>query len=157
MKKRICIVLSACFVLALAGCGKVNYPDFADDVIGFQMGEYIDVNDDDASYGTIEYEGRLYIGYGTIGNGKSLHRDDIDQCVGYVIMNQNSSSYTDLNDRDTRIYTLQDDPDHNYLMEHYEGTDLMNPPSFWRAVDTKGQEIDTPDYIESLGYLYWYQ
>lgn len=34
---------------------------------------------------------------------------------------------------------------------------IMNQPDFWRAIDTRGMVIDTPDYIDSLGYSYWEQ
>ena len=40
-------------------------------------------------------------------------------------------------------------------MEYYIGTTLMNQPVFWRATDTRGQEIFTPAFIENLGYGYW--
>ena len=91
------------------------------------------------------YNGRTYIPYGTI--GKTLHSKDIDACIGYVI--------SDNGDTDTRLYTLTADNAHNYLMEHYVATTLMNPPTFYRAVDTKGKVIKTPDYISSLEYSYW--
>ena len=31
----------------------------------------------------------------------------------------------------------------------------MDQPDFFRALDTAGKEIDTPDFIESLDYLIW--
>jgi hypothetical protein len=40
-------------------------------------------------------------------------------------------------------------------MEYYIGTTLMNQPSFWRAIDTKGKDIVIPDYIDLLDYTYW--
>jgi hypothetical protein len=32
---------------------------------------------------------------------------------------------------------------------------LMNQPTFFRALDTKGVEIDIPSCIDSLGYEFW--
>lgn len=37
-------------VLILGGCGQVKYPELPDDAIAFEMGEYIDKEDDDAAY-----------------------------------------------------------------------------------------------------------
>lgn len=139
--------------LLLVGCGDTKYPDMSDDAIAFEMGEYIDESDDDAAYGTIEYEGRIYMPYGILGG--NIDKKDIDKCVGYIVKDENSSSMIDENDMDTRVYTLAGDPDHNYLMDYYIGSDLMNQPYFWRAVDTKGKEIDVPKYIDSLEYAYW--
>lgn len=110
------------------------------------MGHYTDRNDDDAEYGTIEYAGRLYMLYGTI--GKTVRDKDVEACIGYLIQDGEA-------DTDERVYTLKDDPDRNYLMQYYIGTTLMNQPVFWRAVDTRGQEIHTPAYIMSLSYAYW--
>ena len=144
-------ILLVILAFCLTGCG-VKYPDLNDNTIPFDMGEYTDENDG-GLYGTIEYNGRTYMPYGTI--KKSLKSKDINECIGYIIQNENSSSIVDLEDKDTRIYTLVEDPDENYLMEYYIGDTLMNQPSFWRAIDTKGKKIDTPKYIESLDYNYW--
>ncbi len=133
-------------LFALSGCGRSIWPDLPADPIAFSMGEYIDEADDDAAYGVIEYEGRTYMPYGTI--GKALHAKDIAVCVGYLVQDG-------VSDTDTRVYTLADDPAHNYLMDYYIGTTLMNQPVFWRAVDTRGQEIPTPAFIQSLEYGYW--
>lgn len=35
-------------------------------------------------------------------------------------------------------------------MEYYVGTNLMNQPSFYRAIDTKGKEINILKYIGDL-------
>lgn len=153
MKKTLLTILLCSFmILGLTGCG-IKYPDLKDDAIAFDMGEYIDEKDDEAGYGTIEYNGRTYMPYGTLKG--SLKSKDIKECIGYIIQNENSSSIVDLDDKDTRIYTLVDDPDENYLMEYYIATTLMNQPSFWRAVDTKDKNIDTPKYIDSLDYNFW--
>ena len=144
------MILLGVLVLGFAGCG-IKYPELKDDAIAFDMGEYIDESDEE--YGTIEYNGRVYLPYGTIKN--SLRSTDINECIGYIIQNEETSSIVDFDDKDTRVYTLADDPDENYLMEYYIGTTLMNQPSFWRAVDTRDSQIDTPQYIESLDYSYW--
>lgn len=131
----------------------MKYPDLNDSAYAFHMGEYIDKSDDDAMYGTIEYNGRTYMPYGTLKH--SLKRKDIRACIGYIVQDDNSSSVVDENDKDTRVYTLAEDADENYLMIYYIGTTFMNQPDFWRAVDTKNNEIDSPSYIESLDYGFW--
>lgn len=146
MKRKAGILVAVILVLVLVGCGQIKYPELPNDAIAFKMGEYIDKNDDDAAYATIEYEGRTYMPYGTL--GKTLHEKNIDACVGYLV--QDGEKDTDL-----RVYTLVDDIEHNYLMDYYVAVDLMNQPGFWRAVDTKGKEINTPEFIDSLEYSYW--
>lgn len=153
MKKKILgILLMGVLVLSLTGCG-IKYPDLEKDAIGFQTGNYIDENDDGAGYLTIEYNGRTYMPYGTL---KGLLKEkDIDKCIGYIIQNENSSSIIDKDNKDTRVYTLIDDKENNFLMEYYIGTDLMNQPSFHRAIDTKNKDINIPKFIDSLDYNYW--
>lgn len=146
MKKRAGILVVTILVLVLGGCGQKKYPELSNDAIAFEMGEYIDKDDAAASYATIEYEGRTYMPYGTI--GKTLHEKDIDACVGYLVQDGEK-------DTDQRVYTLVDDTEHNYLMEYYVASDLMNQPMFWRAIDTKGKEIVTPEFIDSMEYSYW--
>ena len=133
------------FSLLLVSCGRNIYPEMPDDAIAFEMGVYTGV---DALYNTIEYEGRTYIFYGTL--GRSIRKKDIDQCLGYLV-----DRLSDENDTDTRVYTLADDPKHDYLMEYYIGDSLMNQPYFWRAVDTKGNQTGIPKYIDSSGDSYW--
>lgn len=140
-------------VLVSIGCG-IKYPDLESDAIGFKVSSYIDENDpDDAGYLTIEYNCRTYMPYGTLKG--TLKEKDIEKCVGYIIQDENSSSIPDKNNKDTRIYTLTDDEDNNFLMEYYIKTDLMNPQTFYRAIDTKGKDIDIPSYIDDLNYNYW--
>ena len=153
MKKKILgILLMGVLVLSLTGCG-IKYPDLEKDAIEFQTGNYIDENDDSAGYLTIEYNGRTYMPYGTLKG--SLKEKDIDKCIGYIIQNENSSSIIDKDNKDTRIYTLIDDKENNFLMEYYIGTDLMNQPSFYRAIDTKNKDINIPKFIDSLDNNYW--
>ena len=146
MMRKAGILVVAILVLVLVSCGKIKYPELPNDAIAFEMGEYIDKGDDDAAYGTIEYEGRTYMPYGTI--GKTLHENDIDVCVGYLVQDGEK-------DTNQRVYTLVDDTEHNYLMDYYVASDFMNQPVFWRAIDTKGKEIVTPEFIDSLEYSYW--
>ena len=153
MKKKILgFLLMGVLVLSLTGCG-IKYPDLEKDAIGFQTGNYIDENDDGSEYLTIEYNGRTYMPYGTLKG--SLKEKDIDKCIGYIIQNENSSSIIDKDNKDNRIYKFIDDKENNFLMEYYIGTDLMDQPSFYRAIDTKNNDINIPKFIDSLDYNYW--
>lgn len=152
MKTKLFVLLLGFLIFYLTGCG-VKYPDLENDAIAFNMGEYTDVSDDDAKYGTIQYNGRVYMPYGVLKG--VINAKDIKKCIGYIIQNENSSSIIDQNNKDTRVYTLTEDLNENYLMIYYIGTTEMNQPDFWRAVDTKGKKIDTPNYIDSLDYNYW--
>ncbi len=148
----ISLVLSIVFMFGLTS-DIDEYPDLKENAIAFNMGEYIDKNDDDAGYGTIIYNGRTYMPYGTLKRG--IKSKNIKECIGYIIQNENSSSIVDENNKDTRVYTLIEDPNENYLMIYYIGTTLMNQPAFWKAIDTKDRKVDTPNYIVSLDYGYW--
>ncbi len=151
-KKLFGILLIGILVLGLTGCG-IKYPNLKDDAIAFNMGEFTDKSDDDAKYGTIEYKGRTYMPYGTL-KGK-IKGKNINKCIGYIIQNENSSSVAEENNKDTRVYTLIEDANENYLMIYYIGPTLMNQPEFWRAIDTQNKKIDTPKYIDSLDHNYW--
>ena len=102
--KKILFVLLSIAALSLSGCGRSIWPELPADPVAFPMGSYIDEADDGAAYAVIEYGGRAYMPYGTI--GKSLRTKDIDACIGYLV--QDGEAQTD-----TRVYTLADDPDHN--------------------------------------------
>ncbi|MBQ8928156.1 MAG: hypothetical protein IJ055_07795 [Oscillospiraceae bacterium] len=153
MKRYVAILLTGIITCTLSGCGSVSYPDMTKDAVALKMGEFVDPKDHDARYGTIEYEGRTYIGYGTL--AKTFAQEDIDQCVGYIVMDENSASATDPNDKSRRVYTFVGDTNHDYLMDRDISTTLMNQPYVWRAIDTQGTDAPTFDYIESLEYAYW--
>lgn len=145
MKKLLSLFIIAISLLGLVGCGQTIYPDLPDNAVAFEMGEYVDT--DDAAYGTIVYQGRTYMPYGTL--GKTLREKDISCCIGYMIQDGKA-------DTDERVYTLSDDTECNYLMEYYAAADNeMEQPYFWRAIDTRGKNITAPEYIDSLDYSYW--
>ena len=141
------------FLFAITGCRGKNLPDLPGNAIVFDMGTFHDIEHDDALYGSIEYCGRVYIPYGTI-NSK-YKQSYIDSCIGYIIQNEHSSSVIDPDNTSRRIYTLSGDPEQNFLMDFDDTIKLMNQPAFFRALDSKGVEINIPSYIDSLGYEFW--
>ena len=131
--------------LAFAGCGnRIDY-SLPDNPIAFETGTYENPYDDEDTYLSIVYNGRTYIGYGTI-KGK-IAAEDVGKCLGFIV--QDNVRY-----EESRIFILKDDPDSNYLCR-FETEGVMNQPDFFRAIDTVGQDIYTPDYIEDLGYDFW--
>lgn len=147
----ICFIIICLFVMT--GCMVETLPDITSNAIGFDMGSFHDTEHDDALFGSIEYNGRTYIAYGTSNN--KYKKSDIESCVGYIIQNANSSTVIDPSNTNRRIYTLSGDPEHDYLMDFDDSIKLMNQPTFYRAIDTKGKTIDTPIFIDSLGYEFW--
>lgn len=89
----------------------------------------------------INVNGRTYAPYG--GVKKNISKDSLRECLGYVD-----------DDKDCRIYTLNEDPFDNYLIEK-NVNGFMNPDMFWRDISTIEDEIYTPEYIESNNYEEW--
>ena len=141
-------------LLSLSGCGKQKYPPLPQNATAFEMGTFEDAEHDNALYGTIEYNGRLYVPYGT--TGSSYRTQYAEKCIGYIIQDGNSSSVVDPGNKDRRIYTVFGDPDNNFLLEYDETIRLMNTPAFYRALDTNGKNIAIPGFIDASGYELWY-
>ena len=89
----------------------------------------------------INVNGRTYAPYGVV--KKYMSKDSLRECLGYVD-----------DDKDCRIYTLNEDPFDNYLIEK-NVNGFMNPDVFWRDISTIEDDIFTPEYIESLKYEDW--
>lgn len=152
MRKRMLIPLLI-LLLLLCGCSEKPYPGLPETPIAFELGHFEDTEHDAAWFGTLEYNGRTYIAFGTTSNG--FRRDDVDQCVGYIVQDENSTSVPDPDNKNWRVYTLAGDADHNFLMDYDASASMMNQPSLWRAMDTKGKAIEIPKYISSFEYDYW--
>lgn len=153
--KKIMIVICAVMILlfALSGCTGKTLPDLPKNAIAFDMGTFNDSGHDNALFGSLEFNGRTYIAYGTI-NSK-YKQNCIESCIGYVIQNEHSSSVVDPDNTSRRIYTLSGDTDHNFLLEYDDTVKLMDQPTFYRAIDTNGKNILIPNYIDALGYEFW--
>ena len=144
---RTVVFAAALTLFALAGCSDRIDLSLPDNPIKFHMETFVNPADSDDSYQSIEYNGRTYIGYGTLKG--SIGGDDVGQCLGYIILDGVAV-------KDVRIFLLNADPDANYLyLVQIFPDSFMNQPFFLRAVDTRKKEIDTPQHIESLEYPYW--
>lgn len=142
----IVFVIAAILLITLSGCFKTAYPDLPENATGFETGVFIDESDDYASYSTIAYNDRIYVPFGTVKT--SVGGKDVENCIGYIVQDGEA-------DTNRRIYTLKADPENNFLMDRSSGNVMMEQPLFWRALDTRGEDIAVPAFIEDLGYGYW--
>ena len=139
------VFLAAAFQLFLAGCARRIDYDLPEKQIEFHTATFVNPADPDDTCQSIEYNGRTYIWYGTIKN--KIGGDDVGKCLGYIVQDGVVM-------KDSRIFLLNADPDANYLVRISTGG-VMEQPDFFRALDSKGKIISTPQYIESLGSSYW--
>lgn len=141
MRKSIVFVSIVFAVFCLfPGCSNSRIPSLPQDAQEIPICDYTNPeNPDDSFANCVEYGGRLFVLYGT--QSKTIDGRIIKECVGYID-----------NDSDNRIYTLFDTGD--YIASYYT-SGIMEQFTFLRAVDTRGKDIYTPDYISDLGYDLW--
>ena len=144
MKKSITTAFCIAVALLLTGCGRRIDYELPVNPIEFHTGTFVNPADPDDTCQSIEYNGRTYIGYGTL---KGSIDDDVGQCLGYIVQDGVVM-------KDVRVFLLKADIDANYLVQLVSGG-FMDQPVFFRALDTMGKTIDTPPYIERLEYPYW--
>jgi len=138
-------IATALLLFLSAGCAPRIDDDLPESPIVFHTGSFVNPVDSDDTYQSIEYNGRTYIGYGTL--KKSIDGNDVGKCLGYIIQDGVVM-------KKARIFLLNADPDANFLVQIF--TDgFMNQPFFFRALDTKENGISVLPYIESLDYPYW--
>lgn len=143
MKRLLPLFLAALLLLALAGCGTPVDYDLPEDPVEFHTTPFVNPDDPEDGYLAIEYEGRTYVPYGT----GSVGGTDVGPCLGYIVQDG------EVRDGD-RIFPLTADPELNYLAElTWQG--FMDQPIFYRAIDTRGQDVKTPRFIQSLEYAFW--
>ena len=122
----------------MAGCGDGAYALPAD-APQLEQATYVNENDKEDTYNAIMYGGREYVCYGTLGG--SFRDKEVEACIGYTG-----------SDRNERVCTLRATKD--YIMQTYVNG-VMDQPVFYRAADTLGKDIYTPDYIDSLDHELW--
>ncbi len=145
IQKTLMIIVLMLMIVAVTGCGsKIDY-GLPDNPIEFNTSTFANPSNEADEYSAIDYEGRKYIPFGTLKG--SLGSADAGECLGYLVQEGQKLE-------EVRLFTLADDREVNYLVEiDTEGE--MSQPSFYRAVDTVGKEIDVPPFIDSLDYAYW--
>lgn len=144
-KKQLSIITALCIAGVLAGCGKKIDYSLPADPIAFNTDTYVSPSDSEDTFRSIEYNGRIYIPFGT--QKGNITADDLGECLGYVVQDGEKLE-------DSRIFLLAGDHDANFLGE-FSTQNFMNPPMFLRAIDTLGEDITIPSFVEDLGYDYW--
>ena len=133
-------ILLICGVMMMSGCSLLDQDKGALMLPPNPM-SFEQVYDEDTGDTTIDVNGRTYSLFGTVKD--KVSNDSIRDCLGYLD-----------GDRNTRIYTLYEDPYDNFIMVKVING-IMDQPVFYRATDTRLQDIFAPSYIESLGYECW--
>jgi ABC-type oligopeptide transport system substrate-binding subunit len=134
----LCMTIGVCVVLS--GCGNsVNYDLTKDSIAVSDEDVYTNPDNSEDTYACVEINGVTYIPYGT--QGKKITNKEVGDCIAY------SST-----DSDERFYEVIGTD--NYIA-FYSNDGVMEQFDFWRNIDTIGKEIDSFDFIASLGYEIW--
>lgn len=146
------MILAACAVLFVinmiiltGGCGNSLEISLPDDPMEFATYQYVNPDNSEDSYMAFSYNDRTYISYGTP-NG-NISKQDIAECLGYIVQEGVAKE-------DQLVVRLAEDLNCNCLMIYYANGGMQDPV-FYRAIDTKDKEINTPSFVKSFSYEYW--
>lgn len=133
-------------LLSLIFCGcsdslSIKYPD---NPKKFETYDYNNPNNKDDSYRAFDFNNRTYIVYSSL--EKSISSKDVGTCLGCIVQ--------DGKEQDVWVVKLKFFKNDDYLMIYYPDSH-MQKPEFYRAIDTKGKNIETPAYIASSQYEFW--
>ena len=123
----------------MTGCGASKIEDLPEEAVPIEVGTFSKSIASQTEYVSIQYNNREYVPYG-MQKGR-IEEEMIKECFGH-----------DVQDTNGRYYSLADTDDYIASYNIYAEMDQF---SFYRAVDTMGKEIYTPDYVDSLGYDIW--
>ena len=143
MKKFIAVsILIGCILLG--GCSTISQIDYdiTDNSKAITIDDdhvYVNPNDPEDGYQIVTIDNRDYILYGT--QGKTMTGGMIGECIAY-----------DSEDNADRFYEVVGTED--YIAEYYVVGEMMQF-DFLRAIDTIDKDIDTPEFIDDLGYDIW--
>ena len=113
--------------------------------IEFNTERFVNPNNEDDDYLVIEYNWRTYAPYGT--SQWFMKKNDVGDCIWYIVQDW-------VKIEDTLLCLLVSDIENNYLAE-IDTVWFMSQPIFFRAIDTKWENIFTPRFIDSLEYELW--
>lgn len=143
--KKVSILAVFIFIsLLVCGCAGMYGTVLPSNPIAFSSFQVTDSKNTYDKYDSIEYNGRIYVPFGTVKS--TLKKSEIDQCLGYLDFGTGPNNI--------HICTLTADPNNDFLVRVY-GYDPTEKPRFYRASDTYHQQIKIPAYIVDLGYDYW--
>ena len=148
--KRIYIAAAVtAFALLLSGCGKnaASNLDFSmpDSPKEFVVTTFTDPNDESVNYAALEFDGKTYVKYGTLSG--EIDKKDVGSCLGYLVEDGHQI-------QELRVFDLASDPEQNYLLT-MDSQGIMENPSFFRNIETVGEDIETPSFIEDADYALW--
>ena len=138
--KKVSILAVFIFIsLLVCGCAGMYGTVLPSNPIAFSSFPVTDSKNTNDKYYSIEYNGRIYVPFGT---AKSiLKKSDIDQCLGYLDFGTGPNN--------NHICTVTADPHNDFLVRVY-GYDPTEKTAFYRASDTYHQQINIPTYIMDL-------
>ena len=112
----------------------------------FDTYDFTDPDNSEDGYRAFDYMGRTYIPYAELKN--RITRGEVGDCIGFVVQ--------DGEEHGEWVVRLKAFESEDVLMIYYP-MGLMDPPHFYRAIDTKGKELALPAYMdtEGFGYDYW--
>ena len=143
--KKVSILAVFIFIsLLVCGCAGMYGTVLPSNPIAFSSFPVTDSKNTNDKYYSIEYNGRIYVPFGTVKS--TLKKSEIDQCLGYLDFGTGPNN--------NHICTLTADPNNDFLVRVY-GYDPTEKPAFYRASDTYHQQINIPTYIMDLGLDYW--
>lgn len=126
-------LFSGCYRIAERFSTELALPDNAQ--------EFVMEERDSIDMMFMELNGRTYAPYGSLRG--TMNNSSIRECLGYVD-----------GDRNTRVYSLYEDPYDNYIMiRNVNG--IMDEDMYWRDFSTYDEDIFTPEYICSMEYEEW--
>lgn len=135
MKKMAAATAMLLLAVCLTGCGKDRFA-LPDNPVVFETGSFVNPDDPEDDFCSIEWDGRTYILFGI-----EKKRTHFGQCLGYV-----------KNDENRRIFAADGLPETDYLIE-YCTAGVMEQAVYLRCVDTRGEA--PPEQLESYGYAFW--
>ena len=143
-KRVLSLIFVVAIIFALASCQKKSgiYPDLPWDAIVFEYDEY---TESVVTYSSIKWGERMYLPYGYL--SESLKEGDLTDCLGYTKYNGEA-------DKNSRVFTINGDKDHNYLIICNVEISAFNPV-IYRAMDTRHQEVTQPEIVNDPFYGYW--
>lgn len=144
MKKVSILAVFIIISLLVCGCAGMYGTVLPSNPIAFSSFPVTDSKNTNDKYYSIEYNGRIYVPFGTVKS--TLKKSEIDQCLGYLDFGTGPNN--------NHICTLTADPNNDFLVRVY-GYDPTEKPAFYRASDTYHQQINIPTYIMDLGLDYW--
>lgn len=141
-KKTLLISLLLMIVMSFTGCDVLRALKLPDDPAIFELASIKDEKDD-TSYASITYDGRTYVTYGIFSD---YYADKLVSVIGYI-----NESDKLINCR--YICTLTDTQNQDLIAS--VSVNNSTQANIWRDITTLDKDIDIPDYVRSLDYLYW--